>query len=79
MNSNGSPDTVASAYAKQSPKFKAAATARAGDLDAYGDLVGATQAMAYGVARGVLRDAALAEDAAQEAYLRGVPAPQGSR
>ncbi len=44
--------------------------ARAGDLDAYSDLVCATQAMAYGVARGVLRDAALAEDAAQEAFLR---------
>jgi RNA polymerase sigma-70 factor (ECF subfamily) len=44
--------------------------ARAGDLDAYGDLVRVTQAMAYAVARGVLRDAALAEDAAQEAYLR---------
>lgn len=44
--------------------------ARAGDLDAYGELVRATQAMAYGAARGVLRDAALAEDAAQEAYLR---------
>lgn len=44
--------------------------ARDGELDAYGDLVRATQAMAYGVARGVLRDPALAEDAAQEAYLR---------
>ncbi len=44
--------------------------ARAGDLDAYGDLVRATQTMAYAVARGVLRDPALAEDAAQEAYVR---------
>jgi len=44
--------------------------ARAGDLDAFGRLVHETQAMAYGVAKGVLRDAALAEDAAQEAYLR---------
>jgi RNA polymerase sigma-70 factor (ECF subfamily) len=43
---------------------------RAGDLDAYGEVVRATQAMAHGAARGVLRDAALAEDAAQEAYLR---------
>jgi RNA polymerase sigma-70 factor (ECF subfamily) len=46
------------------------ARARDGDLDAYGDLVRATQTMAYAVARGVLRDAALAEDAAQDAYLR---------
>jgi RNA polymerase sigma-70 factor, ECF subfamily len=44
--------------------------AQAGDLDAFGRLVGATQAMTYAVARGVLRDPGLAEDAAQEAYLR---------
>jgi RNA polymerase sigma-70 factor, ECF subfamily len=44
--------------------------ARAGDLDAFGRLVQQTQSMAYAVAKGVLRDAALAEDAAQEAYLR---------
>jgi RNA polymerase sigma factor (sigma-70 family) len=44
--------------------------ARAGDLDAFERLVQQTQAMAYAVAKGVLRDAALAEDAAQEAYLR---------
>jgi RNA polymerase sigma factor (sigma-70 family) len=44
--------------------------AREGDLDAYGRLVQATQAMAYAAARGVLRDPALAEDAAQDAYLR---------
>jgi RNA polymerase sigma-70 factor (ECF subfamily) len=44
--------------------------ARAGDLEAYGRLVQATQAMVVGVARGVLRDSGLAEDAAQEAYLR---------
>jgi len=44
--------------------------ATAGDLDAYGRLVEATQAMAYAVARGVLRDHGLAEDAAQDAYLR---------
>jgi RNA polymerase sigma-70 factor (ECF subfamily) len=43
---------------------------RAGDLDAYGEVVRGTQAMAHGVARGVLRDSALAEDAVQEAYLR---------
>ena len=44
--------------------------ARAGDLDAFARLVQHTQAMTYAVAKGVLRDAALAEDAAQEAYLR---------
>ena len=44
--------------------------ARAGDLDAFGRLVQETQSMAYAVAKGVLRDAILAEDAAQEAYLR---------
>lgn len=46
------------------------ARAREGNLDAYGGLVQATQAMAYAAARGVLRDPALAEDAAQDAYLR---------
>jgi RNA polymerase sigma-70 factor, ECF subfamily len=44
--------------------------ARAGDLDACGRLVQATQTMAYAVAVGVVRDRALAEDAVQEAYLR---------
>ena len=44
--------------------------AQAGDVDAYGRLVQATQVMAYAVALGVLRDGSLAEDAAQEAYLR---------
>ena len=44
--------------------------ARAGDLEAFGRLVRATQPMAYAVARGVLRDGAAAEDASQEAYLR---------
>jgi RNA polymerase sigma factor (sigma-70 family) len=44
--------------------------AQRGDLDAFGQLVGATQTMAYAVARSVLRDPGLAEDAAQEAYLR---------
>jgi RNA polymerase sigma factor (sigma-70 family) len=43
---------------------------RAGDLDAFARLVQATQSMVYAVARGVLRDPAMAEDAAQEAYLR---------
>jgi RNA polymerase sigma factor (sigma-70 family) len=45
--------------------------ARAGDLDAYGRLVQATQPMAFAVAVGVVRDPALAQDATQEAYLRG--------
>ncbi len=44
--------------------------ASAGDLEAYGRLVRATQTMVYATARGVLRDPSLAEDAAQEAYLR---------
>jgi RNA polymerase sigma-70 factor, ECF subfamily len=44
--------------------------ARAGDVDAYGRLVAATQAMACAAAMGLLRDASLAEDAAQDAYLR---------
>ena len=44
--------------------------AQAGSLDAYGRLVQATQTMAYAVALRVLRDAGLAEDAAQDAYLR---------
>jgi RNA polymerase sigma factor (sigma-70 family) len=44
--------------------------AKAGDLDAFGRLVQATQTMAYAVALGVLRDSSLAQDAAQDAYLR---------
>jgi|RhiMetdeSRZDD1v2_1073273.scaffolds.fasta_scaffold05030_4 RNA polymerase sigma-70 factor, ECF subfamily len=44
--------------------------AQSGDFEAFGRLIAATQTMAYAVARGVLRDAGLAEDAAQEAYLR---------
>lgn len=44
--------------------------ARRGDLDAFGRLVAATQAMAYAAALGVLRDPAAADDATQEAYLR---------
>jgi RNA polymerase sigma factor (sigma-70 family) len=44
--------------------------AQAGDVHAFGQLVGATQATVYAVARGVLRDPAAAEDAAQQAYLR---------
>jgi DNA-directed RNA polymerase specialized sigma24 family protein len=48
------------------------ARSRTGDLDAYGEVVRATQAMAHGVARGVLRDPALAEDAVQEACRYGL-------
>jgi RNA polymerase sigma-70 factor (ECF subfamily) len=44
--------------------------AQQGDLEAYGRLVEATQAMVYGVALGVARDSSMAEDAVQEAYLR---------
>ncbi|MGH8201653.1 MAG: sigma-70 family RNA polymerase sigma factor [Steroidobacteraceae bacterium] len=44
--------------------------ARGGDVEAYGSLVQATQAMALAVAVSVLRDPAGAEDAVQEAYLR---------
>jgi RNA polymerase sigma factor (sigma-70 family) len=44
--------------------------AQGGDLEAFGRLVRKTQAKAYAVAKGVLRDRGLAEDAAQEAFLR---------
>jgi RNA polymerase sigma factor (sigma-70 family) len=44
--------------------------ARRGEIEAYGAVVDATQAMVRGVTRSVLRDPALAEDAAQEAFLR---------
>jgi RNA polymerase sigma-70 factor (ECF subfamily) len=44
--------------------------AQAADVEAYGRLVQATQKMAVAVALGVLRDPALAQDAAQGAYLR---------
>jgi RNA polymerase sigma-70 factor (ECF subfamily) len=44
--------------------------AQAGDLDAFGRLVAATQRMAYAAAKAVLREPALAEDATQDAYLR---------
>lgn len=46
------------------------ARARQGDVTAYGRLVQATERMVFGVALRVLRDQALAEDAAQETYLR---------
>ena len=44
--------------------------AQAGNVEAYGVLVESTQAMAYAVAVGVLRDPAVAQDAVQQAYLR---------
>jgi RNA polymerase sigma factor (sigma-70 family) len=44
--------------------------ARMGSLEAYALLVEATQRMAYAAALRVLRDPSMAEDAAQEAYLR---------
>jgi RNA polymerase sigma factor (sigma-70 family) len=43
--------------------------AKDGDLDAFGRLVRATQTMTFAVARSVLRDSGLAQDAVQEAYL----------
>jgi RNA polymerase sigma factor (sigma-70 family) len=45
--------------------------ARDGDLDAFAEVVRATQQMAFALACGVLRDPALAQDAVQEAYLTG--------
>lgn len=45
------------------------ARAKAGDLDAFGQIVAATQTMAFAVAVGVLRDAARAQDAVQDAYI----------
>src|SRR5262245_59467202 len=44
--------------------------AQDGDLEAFGCLVRNTQAMAYAVAKSVLHDRGLAEDATQEAFLR---------
>lgn len=44
--------------------------AQAGDREAFARLVGATQTMVYAVAGQVVRQSSLAEDAAQEAYLR---------
>ncbi len=46
------------------------ALAQAGDPEAFGRLVGATQTMVHAVAFSVLRDGGLAQDAAQDAYLR---------
>jgi len=46
------------------------AAAQAGDMEAHGRLVRATQMMAFAVAKGVLREPSLAQDAVQQAYLR---------
>ena len=43
---------------------------QSGDLQAFGQVVAATQTMACAVALGVLRDPGLAQDAVQDAYLR---------
>lgn len=43
--------------------------AQAGDADTYGELVRRFQDMAYGYAYSILRDLALAQDAAQEAFV----------
>lgn len=44
--------------------------AQAGNVEAYGRLVQATQTMAYAVALSVLKDSSAAQDAVQQAYLR---------
>ena len=44
--------------------------AQAGDLEAFGRLVQATQTMVYAAAFSVLRDSNIAQDVAQQAYLR---------
>src|SRR5688500_187990 len=44
--------------------------AQQGDVQAYGKIVEATERMVLAVSCQVLRDAALAQDAAQETYLR---------
>ena len=43
--------------------------AKTGDLEAFGRIVAATQTMAFAIAVGVLRDAGVAQDAVQDAYL----------
>ena len=45
------------------------ARSRAGDVDAYGEIVRRFQDMAYGYAYSILGDFHLAEDAAQEAFI----------
>ena len=43
--------------------------AKAGDLEAFGRIVAATETMAFAVEVGLLRNAALAQDAVQDAYV----------
>ncbi len=52
------------------PLFDLVIRARTGDVEAYGDLVRATQTMAYAVALRVVRDPGIAQDAVQQSYLR---------
>ena len=49
--------------------------ARVGDVTAYGRLVQETQAISFAVAVEILRDAATAEDAVQQAYFARFPPP----
>src|SRR5262249_33896051 len=44
--------------------------ARQGDVDAYGEAVRATQQLVHAIACRILREPALAQDAAQETYIR---------
>jgi RNA polymerase sigma factor (sigma-70 family) len=44
--------------------------AQAGDIEAFGRLVRATQAMVYAVSRRILHDSGMAEDATQEVFLK---------
>jgi len=60
MDRTASPDTVTALVTQ----------AQSGQIDAFGQLVSATQAMAYAVAFSVLHDIGMAQDATQEAYLR---------
>jgi DNA-directed RNA polymerase specialized sigma24 family protein len=46
--------------------------AQGGDLEAFEEIVGRFQGMAYASAYALLNDAQLAEDVAQEAFYRGI-------
>jgi RNA polymerase sigma-70 factor (ECF subfamily) len=56
--------------AKSSEESVLAAKAAAGDLDAFGELVGCFQKPVYGFLFGILRSVEDTEDAAQETFLR---------
>jgi RNA polymerase sigma-70 factor (ECF subfamily) len=45
--------------------------AKRGDVDAYGEIVRATQRLVHAIGYRILQDRALAQDAAQETYMRG--------